>query len=506
MFRLRIEDTDRQRSTDAAVEAIIDGLGWLGLAWDEEIVFQFARAPRHAEVALAMLAEGRAYRCWATPEELEEMRARAKAEGRPIRYDGRWRDRDPAEAPPGIKPVIRLRAPQEGETVIHDLVQGEVRVANEQADDMVLLRGDGTPTYMLSVVVDDHDMAVTHVIRGDDHLTNTFRQTQIYRAMGWDVPEFAHIPLIHGPDGAKLSKRHGALGVEAYRDMGYLPEALGNYLLRLGWGHGDEEIIPIEQAVAWFDLDAVGRSPSRADFDKLDNLNGHGYLRQADDQRLLQALLPFVADAAGGTPDAVGMERLARGMAGLKVRARTPRNWRRWPPSTSAGGRWRWTRRRPGSCRPTRGRCSAGCCPGWRRSTAGMPRRSSSAVRAFAERAGAKLGNVAQPLRAALTGSSVSPGIFEVMEIRAHGDARTDRRRGAGGFDDRRASRHLIGGTPPTILRPTPPRQRPRRPRRPAVRRSCLHDQHCRPQEYPDREADRSVRPHLSSPPMMDGP
>ncbi|WP_374448270.1 glutamate--tRNA ligase [Stella sp.] len=416
VFRLRIEDTDRQRSTDAAVEAIIDGLGWLGLAWDEEIVFQFARAPRHAEVALAMLAEGRAYRCWATPEELEEMRARAKAEGRPIRYDGRWRDRDPAEAPPGIKPVIRLRAPQEGETVIHDLVQGEVRVANEQLDDMVLLRGDGTPTYMLSVVVDDHDMAVTHVIRGDDHLTNTFRQTQIYRAMGWDVPEFAHIPLIHGPDGAKLSKRHGALGVEAYRDMGYLPEALCNYLLRLGWGHGDEEIIPIEQAVAWFDLDAVGRSPSRLDFDKLDNLNGH-YLRQADDQRLLQALLPFVADAAGGTPDAVGMERLARGMAGLKVRARTLKELaalaafyvRRRPLAMDEKA----TRLLSADARALLGRLLPGLAAvdGWNAEAV------ESAVRAFAERAGAKLGNVAQPLRAALTGSSVSPGIFEVMEI-----------------------------------------------------------------------------------------
>lgn len=422
VFRLRIEDTDRQRSTEPAVEAIIDGLGWLGLAWDDAIVFQFARAPRHAEVALRMLEQGQAYRCWASPGELEEMRAKAKAEGRPIRYDGRWRDRDPAEAPEGVNPVIRLRAPQSGETVIGDLVQGEVRVANEQLDDMVLLRADGTPTYMLSVVVDDHDMDVTHVIRGDDHLTNAFRQTQIYRAMGWDIPAFAHIPLIHGPDGAKLSKRHGALGVEAYRDMGYLPEALCNYLLRLGWGHGDEEIIPVEQAIAWFDLDAVGRSPSRLDFDKLDNLNGH-YLRQADDQRLLDRLAPFIAEAAGTAPDADGMARLARGMGGLKVRARTLKEL--------AALAAFYVRRRPlamdekaaklltGDARALLQRLLPGltAVDGWTAEAV------ESAVRAFAEAEGAKLGNVAQPLRAALTGSSVSPGIFEVMEILGRDEA-----------------------------------------------------------------------------------
>jgi len=262
-YLLRIEDTDRQRSTEAAIEAIFDGLHWLGLDADEPPIFQFARAPRHAEVARELLAKGHAYHCYASPEELEEMRAKAKAEGRPMRYDGRWRDRDPKEAPAGVKPVIRLKAPQEGETVIEDKVQGRVTVANAQLDDMVLLRADGTPTYMLSVVVDDHDMAITHVIRGDDHLTNAFRQTQLYRACGWEAPIFAHIPLIHGPDGAKLSKRHGALGVDAYREMGYLPEALRNYLLRLGWAHGDDEIITTEQAIEWFDLDAVGRSPSR---------------------------------------------------------------------------------------------------------------------------------------------------------------------------------------------------------------------------------------------------
>ncbi|BBK37319.1 glutamate--tRNA ligase 2 [Allostella sp. ATCC 35155] len=416
VFRLRIEDTDRQRSTDAAVQAIIDGLGWLGLAWDDAIVFQFARAPRHAEVALRMLEQGQAYRCWASPEELEAMRAAAKAEGRPIRYDGRWRDRDPAEAPPGVSPVIRLRAPQSGETVIRDLVQGEVRVANEQLDDMVLLRADGTPTYMLSVVVDDHDMAVTHVIRGDDHLTNAFRQTQIYRAMGWGVPEFAHIPLIHGPDGAKLSKRHGALGVEAYRDMGYLPEALCNYLLRLGWGHGDEEIIPVEQAIRWFDLDAVGRSPSRLDFDKLDNLNGH-YLRQADDGHLLRLVTPFVTAAAGTAPDAAGLDRLARGMGGLKVRAKTLKELAELAAF--------YVRQRPIAMDDKASRILTDdarallrrLADGLRELEAWSAAAIESAVRSFAEQAGVKLGNVAQPLRAALAGSSVSPGIFEVMEV-----------------------------------------------------------------------------------------
>src|SRR5579859_3608326 len=284
-FHLRIEDTDRVRSTLEAVEAIVNGLNWLGLNWDGEIVHQFARAARHAEIAHQLLAAGRAYRCYCTPEELEAMRQRARAEKRSVRYDGTWRDRDPAEAPPGVAPAIRLKAPQEGSTTIHDLVQGEVTVANAELDDLILLRADGTPTYNLSVVVDDHDMGITHVIRGDDHLNNAFRQTQIYRALGWVVPQFAHVPLIHGPDGAKLSKRHGALGVDAYREMGYLPEALRNYLLRLGWSHGDEEIISTEQAVRWFDLGAIGRAPARFDFVKLASVNAH-YIKAADDERL----------------------------------------------------------------------------------------------------------------------------------------------------------------------------------------------------------------------------
>src|SRR6266849_3057489 len=321
-FLLRIEDTDRQRSTKEAVDAIIDGLSLLELDWDGDIVMQSARSPRHAEVARQLLATGNAYYCYCTPDELEAMREKARAEGRPVRYDGTWRDRDPKAAPPGVKPAIRLKAPQTGETVIHDHVQATVTVANAQLDDLIILRADGTPTYNLSVVVDDHDMAITHVIRGDDHLNNAFRQTQIYRAMDWTVPEFAHVPLIHGGDGAKLSKRHGALGVDAYRDMGYLPEALRNYLLRLGWSHGDDEIISSEQAIAWFDIDAVGRGPARFDFVKLDSLNGH-YIRLTDDARLAALLVPFLERLLGHPIDDEALGRLRAGMAGLKSRAKT---------------------------------------------------------------------------------------------------------------------------------------------------------------------------------------
>ena len=284
-FRLRIEDTDRARSTPETVATIINGLDWLGLSWDSAIVYQSARAARHAEIARQLLAAGRGYYCYCTPVELEVMRERARAERRSVRYDGTWRDRNPAEAPPGVPPVIRLKAPQQGSTTIRDHVQGDVTVANSELDDLIILRADGSPTYNLSVVVDDHDMEVTHVIRGDDHLNNAFRQTQIYRALDWPIPEFAHLPLIHGPDGTKMSKRHGAVGIDAYRDLGYLPEAVRNYLLRLGWSHGDHEVISTEQAIAWFDLDAVGRAPARFDFAKLDNLNGH-YIRVAADERL----------------------------------------------------------------------------------------------------------------------------------------------------------------------------------------------------------------------------
>ena len=304
---LRIEDTDRERSTEGAIQAILEGMTWLGLTWDGEAVSQHARASRHREVAEMLLAAGHAYRCYCSPQELEAMRAKAEAEKRPIRYDGTWRNRDASEAPPGVKPVIRFKSPQEGETVIDDNAQGRVVFANKELDDLIILRSDGNPTYNLSVVVDDHDMGVTHIIRGVDHLTNAARQTLIYLAMGWAVPNMTHVPLIHGPDGAKLSKRHGALGVEAYRAMGYLPAALRNYLARLGWSHGDDEIFSTAQLVEWFELGNIGKSPARFDFAKLENLNGH-YLRHMDDESLLDELIAFLPHAEGGS-DIAGANR-----------------------------------------------------------------------------------------------------------------------------------------------------------------------------------------------------
>ncbi len=414
-FRLRIEDTDRVRSTPEAVAAIIDGLAWLGLEWDGEIVYQSARAGRHAEAARQLLAAGCAYHCYCTPAELEAMRDKARAEKRSVRYDGTWRDRDPAEAPAGIPPVIRLKAPQQGVTTIHDRVQGEVTVANAELDDLIILRADGTPTYNFSVVVDDHDMAITQVIRGDDHLNNAFRQTQIYRAFDWPVPEFAHLPLIHGPDGAKLSKRHGALGVEAYREMGYLPETLRNYLLRLGWSHGDDEIISTEEAIRWFDLDAVGRAPARFDFAKLDSLNGH-YIRGAGDERLVTLVAERLEETIGQPLTDALRGRLLRAMSELKLRPKTLAE-------LTANARFLVAPRplRPDEkavklLTPQARALLAGLIPAiggsdWR------PDALERCVRDFADANQAKLGAVAQPLRAALTGSLASPGIFEVMEV-----------------------------------------------------------------------------------------
>ena len=324
-FLLRIEDTDRERSTDAAVAAILDGLDWLGVKWDGEPLMQFARASRHAEVAKELLARGQAYYCYCTPEELEKMREDARAKGLPPRYNGYWRDRDPAEAPPGVKPVIRVKAPTTGEIVVDDHVQGRVVFKAENLDDFIILRSDGTPTYMLAVVVDDHDMAVTHIIRGDDHLTNAARQIVIYNGMGWNVPEMAHIPLIHGPDGAKLSKRHGALGVDAYRKMGYLPEALRNYLARLGWSHGDDEIFSTEQMVEWFSLDGLNKGAARFDFVKLESVNGH-YIRAAEPAYLYDVMLAAAAenerqaDVAGLTAN---RETVLAALPELQPRAKT---------------------------------------------------------------------------------------------------------------------------------------------------------------------------------------
>src|SRR5437899_2840734 len=418
---LRIEDTDRERSTEPAIAAILDGLKWLELDWDGDVIYQFRRAARHREVAESLLASGKAYRCYATSEQLTAMREKARAEGRTRLYDGMWRDRDPSTAPAGVKPTIRLKAPQTGETVIEDQVQGRVVWQNENLEDLVLLRGDGSPTYMLAVVVDDHDMGVTHVIRGDDHLTNAARQTQIYNALGWRVPVMAHIPLIHGPDGSKLSKRHGALGVDAYRAMGYLPAAMRNYLVRLGWSHGDQEIFTTEEMVAAFDLPQIGRSPARFDFAKLESLNGH-YLRQTSDADLLAELERVLPHIAGGpelaaklTPDM--RKKLLAAMAGLKERAKTL-------VELADGARF-IVAERPlvldnnasslltAEARNLLGDLSADLktVEPWSAET------TEQAVRAFAERKGVKLGTVAQPLRAALTGRTTSPPIFDVLAV-----------------------------------------------------------------------------------------
>lgn len=418
---LRIEDTDRERSTEPAIAAILDGLTWLGIAWDGETVHQFARAARHREVAEELLARGKAYRCYASPEELTQMREAARAEGRSKLYDGRWRDRDPAEAPPGVKPVIRLKAPQTGETVVEDKVQGRVTWQNENLDDFVLLRSDGNPTYMLAVVVDDHDMGVTHIIRGDDHLNNGARQTQIYQAMGWDVPVMAHIPLIHGPDGSKLSKRHGALGVDAYRAMGYLPVALRNYLVRLGWAHGDQEIFSTDEMIAAFDLPQIGRSPARFDFAKLESLNGH-YIRTSSDQDLLAALEQALPHFEGGQELAERMTpelraKIMAAMPGLKERAKTLIE-------LADSARFLWAQR-PLAIED---KAEALLTPEARRLLADLLREfealkdwtaeaAEGVVRSFAERGGLKLGAVAQPLRAALTGRATSPGIFDVIAV-----------------------------------------------------------------------------------------
>jgi glutamyl-tRNA synthetase len=414
-FLLRIEDTDRARSTPEAVDAIIDGLSWLELRWDGDIVMQFERVGRHAEAARQLLASGNAYYCYCTPAELEAMREKARAEGRSVRYDGTWRDRDPREAPPGVKPVIRLRAPQTGETAIDDLVQGRVTVANEQLDDLIILRSDGTPTYNLSVVVDDHDMGITHVIRGDDHLNNAFRQTQIYRALQWHTPDFAHVPLIHGQDGAKLSKRHGALGVDAYRDLGFLPEALRNYLLRLGWSHGDAEIISTAEAIEWFDVDAIGRAAARFDFAKLTNVNAH-YLREAADARLAALIAPSLERALRRALDNAERARLLAAMPGLKPRAKTL-------PELADKARF-YVEKRPipvdDAAKALLNEEARRLIAALRPSLAAAEWKAPAlegAVRGFVDGRGLKLGALAQPLRAALAGTTASPPIFELMEV-----------------------------------------------------------------------------------------
>jgi glutamyl-tRNA synthetase len=416
---LRIEDTDRERSTEAATTAIHDGLKWLGLNWDGEAVSQFSRANRHREVAEQLLANGKAYRCYCSPAELQAMREKAEVEKRPIGYDGTWRDRDPNTAPEGVKPVIRFRAPKEGETVIEDNAQGRVVIPNKDLDDLIILRSDGSPTYNLSVVVDDRDMGVTHIIRGVDHLTNAARQAQIYMAMGWDIPSMTHVPLIHGPDGAKLSKRHGALGVEAYREMGYLPEALRNYLARLGWSHGDDEIFSTEQFVSWFDIGGVGKSAARFDFAKLENLNGH-HMRHMADDALLHAFLEFLPHVPEGPAmleqiEAGKREQLRIALPGLKERAKTLVELK-----ASAGFLF--------AQRPIK--IDAKVAPSLNDEAKVELRNlvpvleqvsdwtiaaTETAVKTYADQQQKKLGKLAQPLRVALTGSQTSPPIFDVL-------------------------------------------------------------------------------------------
>lgn len=416
---LRIEDTDRKRSTDDATRALLDGLNWLGLDWDGEPISQFSRADRHAEIANALVESGHAYKCYCTPEELTKMREDAKAEKLPPRYDGRWRDRDPSEAPAGVDPVIRIKTPRNEEITIADQVQGQVTFKTENLDDFIILRSDGTPTYMLAVVVDDHDMGVTHVIRGDDHLTNAARQLVIYNALGWDVPEMAHIPLIHGPDGAKMSKRHGALGVDAYRDMGYLPEAMCNYLARLGWAHGDEEIFSMGQLIEWFDFDGLSKGASRFDFTKLGSVNAQ-YIRETNSQRLYELMLATATDLEQ-TDDATGLaahrDTVITAIPELQPRAKTILDLielarfiylkRPVVPDEKASAQLTdETRAMIGELVEELNGLND-----WNAEAINQKTRD------FAEAKDLKLGKVAQPLRAALTGRTVSPGVFEVMAL-----------------------------------------------------------------------------------------
>ena len=418
-FLLRIEDTDKVRSTGEAIEAILDGMRWLGLDWDGHEYYQSQFSARHAEIAHRLIECGAAYRCYLSPEELKARREKAQAERRPFRIESEWRDCDPSEAPGSTPSVVRLKAPRDGETAIEDLVQGRVSVSNAEIDDFVLLRSDGTPTYMLAVVVDDHDMGITHVIRGDDHLNNAFRQLAIIRAMEWPEPLYAHVPLIHGPDGAKLSKRHGSLGVDAYRDeLGILPEALINYLLRLGWGHGDDEIISRSQAIEWFDIAGVGKGPSRFDLKKLESLNGH-YIREADDRRLSD----LVAPRFGFDLDQGQKELLVRAMPELKARSQHL-------DELADGARFLFAARplhldeaaaallTPDSCKllASAHKALSGVAE-WNHDSL------EQVIREVAEEAGVKLGKLAQPLRAALTGRTTSPGIFDVLALLGQGES-----------------------------------------------------------------------------------
>lgn len=416
-FVVRIEDTDRKRHSEEAVQVIMDALEWLELDYDGEVISQFSKLDRHSEVAMEMVANGQAYYCYCSPEELDEMRKNAKQQGRKTFYDRRWRDADPSTAPKDIKPVVRIKAPIEGVSTIKDKVQGEVTVANDQLDDFIILRSDGTPTYMLSVVVDDHDMGVTHVLRGDDHLNNSFRQKIIFDAMGWDVPTFAHLPLLHGADGTKFSKRHGAQSITEFKEMGYLPEALANYLLRLGWSHGDEEVIPRDKAVEWFDLDHVGKAPAKFDFKKLDNLNAH-YINEADNDHLLKYAKPFFIERLGSEPSGIGLERLIAGIDELKPRAKTLIQFVDEAAFYVKDLPLSYDEKAQNNIESGKDVLSALL----KSFEAHEGDFNSDFVQETCkeiadELRDGKLGKVAMPLRAALTGTTVSPSIFQAAEI-----------------------------------------------------------------------------------------
>lgn len=408
-YLLRIEDTDRARSTEEAIAAILEGLSWLGLDWDEDPVFQHTRADRHTDVAEQLLAANKAYRCYATPEELQEMRDQARAEGRPVRYDGRWRDRDPADAPKDRSPAIRFRAPDNGNTIIKDQVQGEVSFSNSQLDDMILVRSDGTPTYMLAVIVDDFDMGITHIIRGDDHLNNAARQVQVINALGWPIPSYAHIPLIHGADGAKLSKRHGALSVEAYRDMGLLPEALRNYLLRLGWSHGDDEVISTDQAIEWFNLESIGKGAARFDLTKLESLNSH-YLREMPDRQLADTLIKYKSWSL--TSDQTAL--LEKTIPLLKDRAKTLNELADQADFAIADGPLKpdakGAKLLTDESRALMAQIAEhlASVDNWTADDIG------DVIRNFLEDTGLKLGKIGPAMRVALTGKTSAPGIFDI--------------------------------------------------------------------------------------------
>ena len=416
-FLLRIEDTDRKRHSEEAVQAILDGLNWLGLEYDGEPISQFSRQERHTEIAKRLIEQGSAYYCYCTPQELEEMREKARAEGKKTFYDRRWRDRSPDDAPQDIKPVVRIKAPLEGSTTINDIIQGQVTVSNDQLDDFIILRSDGSPTYMLSVVVDDHDMEISHILRGDDHLNNTFRQKIIYDQMGWEAPKFGHMPLIHGADGGKFSKRHGAQSIQEYKEMGYLPEAMCNYLLRLGWSHGDDEIIPRDKAIEWFSLENIGKGASRFDFAKLESLNAH-YIKQASAQYLIESSREFYKKRHNIELDDTAIKRITKGIDELKSRAKTLLQF----VDESAF----YAKKIPFSydekAQNLINNAKDLILPEMESELANLQNFNSEAIQAVCKKiadqhTGGKLGKVAMPLRAAVTGTTVSPSIFHACEI-----------------------------------------------------------------------------------------